>query len=305
MASASNETPPQLAEFSDWFSPVFVKELRQGLRANYFVMPFIGAQVLAILAVGLEMISSHFGGAGALAGNIFLPFLSIVFSIAMPLTLFGSLQPEVSAGRNIELLLMSNLSRWQIVRGKLFVACSLSGLMMVSLFPYLLIRYFIGNVEVIENVMTVASLMFGNALMNAIVIGASGIKNYVGRVFMIGFVLISYSIVSLIMGTAVGGLSGLVALPVVSILYIILALQYGRAKLRLFENPIDPPSTVLIVLLIVLIPLLAGVAMAMLADLGGVWRVIGGVAMVSGLAVFFLLLDRGPGKKKPVTWAQP
>jgi len=64
MESSLNRETSELAEFSDRFSPVFVKELRQGLRANYFVMPFIGAQVLAIIAVILEMVLGMFGGGG-------------------------------------------------------------------------------------------------------------------------------------------------------------------------------------------------------------------------------------------------
>ncbi|MEM9437678.1 MAG: hypothetical protein AAGA15_11610, partial [Pseudomonadota bacterium] len=34
-------------------------------------------------------------------------------------------------------------------------------------------------------------------------------------------------------------------------LIVVLNLQMGRAKLRLFENPLDPPSTALIVVLII------------------------------------------------------
>ena len=43
-----------VAPLPDFFSPVFVKELRQGLRAHRFVLPFVAAQIFAVLAVGTE-----------------------------------------------------------------------------------------------------------------------------------------------------------------------------------------------------------------------------------------------------------
>ena len=199
--------PSALTVFPDRLSPVFVKELRQGLRAQQFVWPFIAVQVFAIAAVGVEMGLVHLAtavgstGISFFDGGFFFVIVGLVFSVLMPLTLFGALQPEVSDGRNIELLLLSNLTRWQIVLGKLIVGSALSALMMVSLLPYMLMRYFIGDVELVQNAVSVARLMMLNALMNAIVIGASGVRNYVGRVFLILFMLGSYSVTA-----AIGGL---------------------------------------------------------------------------------------------------
>ncbi len=313
MAAAPNQEITQLAEFPDRFSPVFVKELRQGLRANYFVLPFIGTQILAIFAIVVEVVLGHFGtGSGAgviLSGGVFFPFLWVVFFVVMPLTLFGALQPEISAGRNVELLLMSNLTRWQIVRGKFLVGCVLSCLMMISLLPYLLIRYFVGNVELVSSVEHALILMFGNALMNAIVVGSSGIRSYVGRVFMIGFIFCSFFVAALIsvsVSSTVAGILGfLCALGVTSLLYIILSLQFGRAKLRVFENPLDPPPTALIVVMIVLSPLATGMTMGLFGIAGGVGSSVAGMLVIAGLVVLALLLDRGPGKNSAIRWAQP
>jgi len=302
-------------QFPDWFSPVFVKELRQGLRANSFVLPFIGAQILAILAVLLEMVLGYFGSRAGMSGGImtsggfFFPFLFLVFSLAMPLTLFGALQPEISSGRNVELLLMSNLSRWQIVRGKFLVGCVLSGLMMISLLPYLLIRYFVGEIELTTSMGNVAALMWGNALMNAIVIGSSGIRNYVGRVFMILLITISYSIVSSVMGIAITSGGGTMALMMSmvgsSLLYIVLGLQLGRARLRVFENPLDPPSIALVIALIILSPIILGITMGLFLAAGGTWGRVAGGLVVVGLLTLSLLLDREPGKTHFGNWTQP
>ena len=226
----------------------------------------------------------------------------------MPLTLFGALQPEVSDGKNIELLLMSNLTRWQIVLGKLLVGSALSGLMLISLLPYILMRYFVGNVELVKSALGVLGLILINAMMNAIVIGASGFRNYVGRVFLIIFVFICYTITSSITAfsfLSVGTSWSFISTIITSLLFVVLSLQLGRAKLRVFENPLDPPATALIVVLFVACPIFLGIAMAMLSAFGAPGRLIGGPLMMLGMLVLATLIDRGPGRKKPVRWAQP
>lgn len=309
-----SEKTGNAADFRDIFSPIFVKELRQGLRANQFVWPFIVVQIAALLCITIEYTSLH-----VLEGNgivfsaqmsqvIFYFLLWVVFALVLPLTLFGALQPELAGGRNVELLLMSNLSRWQIVLGKWFVGSVLSGLMLISLIPYWLVRYMIGSVgNVSVEAIQIVGVLATNATMNAIVIGASGFRNYVGRVFMI---LLS-GICSYL--TFLGGVMGIVGFGggtpstgtiilsscaglVAMALIVVLNLQMGRAKLRLFENPLDPPSTALIVVLIICTPIMVGIT-------AGVTRGKGGWIMVLILLVLGLLIDPGPGRKNR-KWAQ-
>lgn len=307
----------KVADFQDFFPPIFVKELRQGLRANQFVWPFIVVQIAAILCIAVEYTTRHvLEGTGLIFSPeisqvMFYFLLWIIFALVLPLTLFGALQPELRGGRNVELLLMSNLSRWQIVLGKWFVGSVLSGLMLVSLIPYWLVRYLIGSVgNVGVEVAQIFGIIIANATMNSIVIGASGFQNYVGRVFMI--------IVSAICCylTAMGGVIGIIGMSGFSgatpsswmvvlaffaslismALIVVLNLQMGRAKLRLFENPLDPPSTALIVVLIICTPIMVGIT-------AGITKGKGGWVMVLVLLVLGLLIDPGPGKKNR-KWAQ-
>ena len=226
----------------------------------------------------------------------------------LPLTLFGALQPELSGGRNIELLLMSNLTRWQIVLGKWFVGSVLSFLMLVSLIPYWLVRYLIGSVgDVGFEVLQIVGILTGNATMNAIVIGASGFRNYVGRLFMIflsaqcGYLTGLASMIGMaryigssmtVMNWIISILSGALA----TALIVALNLQMARAKLRLFENPLDPPSTALIVVLIICTPIMAGITSAMTGGWGG-W------VMILLLFILVIMIDPGPGRKNR-KWAQ-
>ncbi len=294
------------ADFRDFLSPIFVKELRQGLRANQFVWPFIAVQIGAIICISLEYMGRHvFDGSSP---TFFYGLLWVVFGGVLPLTLIGSLQPELAGGRNVELLLMSNLSRWQIVLGKWYVGSVLSGLMLISLIPYWLVRYLVGSVGSIGVELL---LMFGivliNATMNAIVIGASGYRNYVTRVFMI-FVSALFAFFTVMGGVrslfrfatrslGTGEIIFLVTTGLATMaLVVILNLQMGRAKLRLFENPLDPPSTALIVVLIICTPILVGITAGITLGKGG-WL------MIAILIALGIMIDPGPGRKNR-RWAQ-
>jgi hypothetical protein len=292
--------PETLKQFPDRLSPVFVRDLRQGLRAHYLVWAFILFQVVGLLATLLEVSFKSFFDASA-GGVPFSMLLQVAFGfgfgLILPLTQFAALQSEVGAGRNIELLLASTLTRWQIVWGKFLVAASLSGLLLVSLLPYLLLRYFLGNVELTSIAGLVATTYLGNLVMNAIVIGASGYRNPVGRVAVIVYFYLIYSF------TMLGGLRGLtgggffgastifayVAYVLAGALIVVLMLQLGRSRIKLFEDPLDPPSSAGVFAIGFLVPIANGIAYA----IGG------GIASCVVLGLLFwlvLMIDRGPGR---------
>ncbi len=300
----------------DSLGPVFAKELRQGLRAQRFVTPFVAIQIFAIVAIGAELglssFQDHSGGAG-IFGNLIIWVITIGVGLVMPLTNIAALRPELNDGRNVELLLMSNLDRWQIVRGKWMVGFSLSVLVLVSMFPYLLTRYFVGGVDLVETLILIVSLLFANAALTGLAIGASGFGNLLGRflLIMIGmFSALGTSTAccwrfSVMMTTATGGdavlpgLFYLLSAALVAVLYVTYGLQLGRARMRLFENPLDPPASGLIIALIIFTPIVVGVATGITAGYGA-WLA------VAGLLALALMIDRGPGKN-PVTarYAQP
>lgn len=288
-----------------FLGPVSIKELRQGLRANRFVIPFVTLQVFSVLAVAAEFAATSVGDGSGGGGNVdSMNLLAWViycaFAVVMPLTMIGSLQSELSSGRNIELLLMSNLDRWQIVRGKWIVNCLLSGLMMLSVIPYMLTRFFIGGVSLPETLLTIYALVLLNGTVSALAIGVSGFRNYVGRIVLFGISAGACAIVSSILVFP----SDLLEDPVDNIwqllsvifyllapatLYVLYGLQLGRARLRLFENPYDPPASGLIIALIIFSPIIVG----MMTGISFAFDGLGGVVATFGLAVMALFIDRG------------
>jgi|GEM_PF-495557 len=290
-----------VSEFPDWLSPIFVQDLRQGLRARFFVWGFLVLQSIAMLAALVEWAVMELlgtSGIGPLFSGAFAGITSIVFGLLLPLSLFDALQPELGRGRNVELLLTSQLSRWQIVRGKLLVASTLSTLLLTSLLPYFLIRYFLGGVELTTLFGTMFSLLFSNMAMNAIIIGASAFSSYVWRLFIILLLVLfynfssgSYAIRSAIMGGSPANAAlDLAGRGLITALCIILSLQLGRSKLKLDSNSIDPLTTALIFIFMFLTLLIHTLALS----LGGTTVSLVTLAILIALA---LLIDRSPRLK--------
>ena len=300
------------ADFPDRLSPVFVRDLRQGLRAHYFVWVFILLQLLSLISTLVEFALIQVIGEGAQGGalsGMFQTVLIITFCGILPLTMFGALQSELGQGRNIELLLTSSLTRWQLVRGKLLVGCSLSSLLLGSLLPYFLIRYFLGSLELTNALMLIGAVVLFNGAANAIVIGASGYANYVGRCAVIFYFLmclvisLTASFTPMVLSIAGGFgapevLSFAATYLCVGLLFIALGLQLGRARVRLFESPIDPPSSVVVFVFVFATPLIVGVA----ASTGGP---IATLVLLSLMILLVVKIDPGASKKNRLKGLQP
>ena len=302
------DVPLSVSEFPDWLSPIFVRDLRQGLRASFFVWGFLILQSTAMLAALIEWAVTELLGAsgtGAFFAGGFGGVTALVFGLLLPLSLFEALQAELGKERNVELLLTSQLSRWQIVRGKLLVASTLSALMLISLLPYFLIRYFLGGVEPVTLIYSMFSLLLSNMTMNAVIIGASAFSGYIGRIFIILLLMIFYNVSNgsyAIRSAVMGGISGNTAFDfvgrvLIAVLFIVLSLQLGRSKLKLYSNSVDHPTTALIFIFMVLTLLLHTLTLA----LGG--PAVSLVTLVLLIAIA-LLIDRSPRLKKELKTVQ-
>ncbi len=284
-----------VSEFPDWLNPVFVRDLRQGLRTSFFVWIFVLLHSLALVAAMGEWTVVHlFGGDALLFAGLFAAMTGLVFGFVLPLSLFHSLRPELGRGRNAELLLTSRLTRWEIVRGKLLVATTLSGLLLVSLLPYFLIRYFLGGVELFGLAWEIFHLLLGNAVMNAIVIGASVFESYIVRIVLI-VGLMNWHIATVAAYTFRSGMTGafsgtfspelLAGQVLAGVLFVVCCLQLGRAKLQLSGRSADPVAKVLLFLF--LIPIANGVILATSGALPG-------LLLLSVLLIAALRLDPDP-----------
>lgn len=170
-----------MEDFPDWVDPMVVKELRQGLRARWFVVPFLAAQAAALTLIWVEYAATLRQGTPFASvdfgHSLFWALVFVLVGVVLPLRALTGLGSEMT-GEGARLMLLSGLSRWRIVLGKWLTQMFLSALVLVSLLPYGLVRYFFGGVEWLPNALTLGAALGVTAAMNALVLGASGYRDY-------------------------------------------------------------------------------------------------------------------------------
>lgn len=306
-AAAPSSLPVSgLLDFTDRWPAMVVKELRQGLRARGFVAPFLVLHAMVLVAVSIEYLITRTANsnvalqwlAGGDPGLFWIAVYAIVAGV-MPLRLMDSILGE-NEGRNTELLLLGGLSRWKIVRGKWLVQSVLCTLSLVSLLPYMLVRYFFGGVELVPNLFSFLSVLFASFSMAGVVLGASGYAGLGMRFFVItgsGFFLFIAGISTEALIAFLGRAARITELAIFAygysyallfhILYCLIGLQLGRGHLKLFLLPHQSSPTRGMLVMMVSSPfmLVAGA----LATCG--W----GAIVVLGLFVYAVsVVDRSP-----------
>lgn len=285
------------------FGPMTVKELRQSLRRTSFVYPFICIHIFATLAIYAEFTMS-IGPGSSSNPAVFLwnpneigPFWWVAMAVCgvlMPLAGFFLMPQEIDEG-NHELLLLTKLSRWQIVRGKFFMLLGLSCLTFISLLPYVVIRYFIGGIEWFGELANAGTVISAAAILSAGTIAASGFKSLAGKFGV--FVLFLFSVAG---GGGAGMIGGGMAMGISSTnkwalagiffyhfsalcvvaCYSMMGMLVARSRLRLATMNFElKPSSVLLIIL-GLAPFIIGMAAAFTCGFGSV----AGVLLLTYLA---------------------
>ena len=173
----------RVGDLPDWIGPMSVRELRQALRSPFFLIPFVAVHAVAMIALLIEFTylqTDDSAGARYLAfagPGTFWAVVTCVLAVVLPFRCFGSLHTEMKLG-NIELVLMSGLTRWRIVFGQWLVQICLTVLIFVSLLPYIIVRYFFGGVEVVETAIFSVSVLGASAAANALVLGKLWLRKY-------------------------------------------------------------------------------------------------------------------------------
>ncbi len=292
-----------------------VKELRQGLRRGMFVYPFIGIHLLAVVAMLAEFrdpdeVEQYTEYAGVLNLLLFLPghmfsgaFWAVTGAVCllfMPLGGLALMGQELDEG-NHELLLMTPLSRWKVVRGKFFALWGLCLLTFSSLLPYLIVRYLIGGIDVWRNIVMAATVVLFSGMMAAGAIGASSYTGIAGRIgallLFIGWSMIpSLAVVVGFSGVVTGG-AGLVwhfnALAAF-FCFTILGLALARSRIRLVVHHYEVKPSWMIIGLLFFTPFVVG--MATLTTVGFA----GGVGLI-GMGLVGWFADVSPKAPK---WVQ-
>jgi hypothetical protein len=171
----------KLADFSDKLSPMLVKELRQGLRAKTFVVVFLTLQALlgVVLLASLGASSSPQDAGHSISGIIFM-FFSIAVLVIQPLRGIGSLHTELKSN-TMELMVLTRLSAWRIVLGKWIALVSQSGLLLAAIAPYLILRYWFGDMNLFGELILLLLIFLGSAVATALTVGLSAVPSIIIR----------------------------------------------------------------------------------------------------------------------------
>ena len=274
-----------------------VKELRQGLRRSSFVYPFLGIHLLATIAIFFEfqlgIVSSDAGTTAVLFWNPdrITPFWWVAMGVCGLLMPFAGLflMPQEIEEGNHEILLLTKLSRAQIVLGKFFTLLGLSLLTLVSLLPYVIIRYFIGGVEWLDELAKGGTVFCTAAIVSASAIAASGFRHLAAKICV--FTLMIFSAASggglsmigpiMLLNIAAGSKWAIAAyvfhhvcvfLMVAS--YAILGLMVARSRLRLATMNFEMKPTSVLLIVIGLSPFMIGMAAAFTIGFGSILGVL-------------------------------
>lgn len=169
---------------SDWLSPILIKELRQGLRARVFEGSFILLQVLMVITMIVALIAQadkNMGsGSAGFSTGLFWMMVGIPTLIIMPLRGAGALRGEIE-GNTLELMFLTRLSSWRIVVGKWAALFAQTCLLVCAVLPYIVLRYFLGSVELVTELRALASLLGLSGLMTGVCVALSAFPSRLVR----------------------------------------------------------------------------------------------------------------------------
>jgi len=228
-----------MTEFPGRFSPMLVKELRQGMRTNLFTVAFILLQSVMILS----LLAGLADPGSPVSTGFFWFFVVVILLVVQPLRGFAALSSEFSLN-TMDLIQLTRLDAWRITHGKWTALNAQTLLFLTGVLPYLVMRYFLGNVNFVVDLAALVYLGLGSALASAITIGCSAFRHFVLRgllvlAFGIGFILLFVAMQAMIFRPGIGGFSfPTMGLCVLAMLYgCFFFLSFGASRIApLSEN---------------------------------------------------------------------
>lgn len=200
----AGEAPPPRFDFPTWLSPMLVKELRQGLRQRGFVAGLLGVQLVLLFVFVTGFVSDV--GDRSSRGMIDGVFWSVMFGLlflATPLRALTALSSELEA-RTMDLLLLTRLDARRIVWSKWLSLMVQALLVVVTLLPYVVVRYFFGSVDLLQDFRIIGIFVGCGAVLTALGLWMSGLHKALRLLVVIAVIVVSITGFGGIMG---GGLA--------------------------------------------------------------------------------------------------
>ncbi|MCC5844121.1 MAG: hypothetical protein JJU05_07710 [Verrucomicrobia bacterium] len=167
---------------SDRIHPMVIKELRQGLKSRGFAVSLQGLQLLLLLsmliyAMNLPHPSNPGGGDPESANTFYWGFIALVLLGVFPVRASVAVSSERSED-NLDLLQLTHMRSTGILTGK-WLSLALQTLLIVStLLPYLVARYFFGNLNLAFDLQLLLMITVVSLALSA---GAAGLSAIPGK----------------------------------------------------------------------------------------------------------------------------
>lgn len=156
-------------DFGDHFSPIVVKELRQGLRTRFFTYALTLFHIALILLVaGVNLVELPLDA----MNGIFWALTGLMLLVVLPLRGFDALHREARAG-TLDMLALTSMPARRILQGKWAAIYGQTLLVACSLLPYMVARYFFGGVEIAREALGLVSLVLGSGILSAALLAFS------------------------------------------------------------------------------------------------------------------------------------
>jgi hypothetical protein len=190
-----------LTDFSDRLSPMLVKELRQGMRARSFTVLFLVFQLMLAFFLITAGSATDSESAGGFASGVIFTVFSIAVLFIQPMRGLAALSGEIK-GNTLEMMELTRLTASRIVFGKWVAIVSQSALLLITIIPYLILRYFYGGMMLFAEMVFLALIFLTSMALTAVMVGLSGTSTKIVRGLpVLAFIGISSSLPGLLFGS--------------------------------------------------------------------------------------------------------
>ncbi len=161
----------------DFFHPIVIKELRQGLKSRFFLFSLCMLQLAMVISMFTYLVSaSGTHGNTKAADLLFWGMLNLLFFQVLPIRGFQALYDEIK-GNTLELLLVTRMTARNITFGKWLGLIMQTGLILSAILPYLVLRYFLGSINITHDLYKLAGILLFSMVLAAIGVGLSFLKS--------------------------------------------------------------------------------------------------------------------------------
>ncbi len=186
---------------SDRLSPILIREIQQMVKSKVF-LAITALMLLAILLAAIlfaTQSASHINFDGQDAFLITLVVLAPILLFIVPYNAFSSMRQEVTSGTS-ELLFLSKLTPWQIVRGKLQSSVVLLMLYLSVFAPLMAMTFFLRGVTVPDIAITLGLGIELSLLGVSIALMLGAFCRYpIVATFLRGFVALAFAVGTMFM----------------------------------------------------------------------------------------------------------